>query len=130
MPIRYLTLVFFNLTLCISVNAKEYLYIHNTYSGEISKVAIPEHEEVAKIEVGFYMDYVNKSPDNRVLYVNRIVGDLPGARARNVGESSELIAIDTSTEKELWRIGLDGMSHHMQISKDGEYAYIPYYDSW
>lgn len=110
--------------------AKEYLYIHNTYSGEISKVSIPEHEVVATIDVGYYMDYVNKSPDNKILYVNRIIGDLPGARARNVGESGELIAFDTRTDKELWRMHLDGMPHHMSISKDGKRIFIPYYDSW
>ena len=82
------------LFLCLSLvglntQAKEYLYIHNTYSGNISKIAIPEHKVVATIDVGYYMDYVNKSPDNQVLYVNRIIGDLPGARARNVGESGE-----------------------------------------
>jgi YVTN family beta-propeller protein len=125
--------VFIGLSLLLTttiVQAKEYLYIHNTNSGEISKVSIPEHEVVATIEIGFYMDYVNKSPDNTILYVNRIIGNLPGARARNVGESGELIAVDTQTDKELWRMELDGMPHHMAISNDGKRAFIPYYNSW
>lgn len=118
--------------LCIAplAAAKEYLYIHNTYSGEISKIAIPEHEVVNEIEIGFYMDYVNKSPDNKTLYVNRIYGDLPGARARNIGVDGELIAIDPKTDKIKWRLDMDGMTHHMTVSKDGKLVFVPYYDTW
>ncbi len=111
-------------------HAREFLYVHNTYSGEISKIAIPENEVVGKIEIGFYMDYVNKSPDGRTLYVNRINGDLPGARARNVGVDGELIAVDTRTDKISWRMDLDGMPHHMTASKDGTRVFVPYYDTW
>ena len=113
-----------------SSHAKEYLYIHNTYSGEISKISIPEYEVVSEIEIGFYVDYVNKSPDNKTLYVNRIKGDLPGSRARNIGVSGELIAIDTATDKIKWRHDMDGMTHHMSVSKDGKHIYVPYYDTW
>src|SRR5262245_13428479 len=113
-----------------SAEAKEYLYIHNTYSGDISKVSIPENEVVGSIDIGFYTDYLNKSPDNKTLYVNRIYGDLPGARAPNVGVDGELIAVDTATDKIRWRLDLDGMPHHMSVSKDGRHVYVPYYDTW
>ena len=56
--------------LCPTALAKEYLYIHNTNSGEISKISIPEHEVVGTIEIGLYMDFVTKSPDNKTLYVS------------------------------------------------------------
>jgi YVTN family beta-propeller protein len=111
-------------------SADEYLYIHNTFSGQISKISIPQHEVVGEIEIGFYMDFVNKSPDNRTLYVNRIYGNLPGARAPHIGVDGELIAIDTATDKIKWRIDLDGMPHHMSVSKDGKQIYVPYYDTW
>ncbi|MFP6597627.1 MAG: hypothetical protein VCC01_09240 [Candidatus Hydrogenedentota bacterium] len=95
---RHITFSLITATLLVSsAHGKEFLYIHNTYSEEISKISIPEHEVVGEIEIGFYMDYVNKSPDNKTLYVNRIKGDLPGSRARNIGVSGELIAIDTAT---------------------------------
>lgn len=113
-----------------TVNAKEYLYIHNTFSGDVSKIAIPEHEVVGEIEIGHYMDYVAKSPDNRTLYVNRINGDLPGSRAPNVGVDGELIAIDPRTDEIQWRIDMDGMTHHMSVSKDGRHVFVPYYDTW
>ena len=111
-------------------SAKEYLYVHNTMSGEISKIAIPEHEVVGEIEIGLYMDYVNKSPDNKTLYTNRIYGDMPGALAPNIGVDGELIAIDTMTDKIKWRLDMDGMTHHMSVSKDGKLVFIPYYDTW
>jgi len=120
----------FLVALSATIEAKEYLYIHNTYSGDLSKIDIPQHEVVNTIEIGHYMDYVAKSPDNLTLYVNRINGDLPGARAPNVGETSELIAIDTRTDEIKWRMDLDGMSHHMSVSNDGKRVFVPYYDSW
>ncbi len=113
-----------------SVYAKEFLYVHNTNSGQISKVPIPEHEVAAEIQIGFYMDYVTKSPDNKTLYVNRIHGDMPGSRAKNVGETGELIAIDTVTDQIRWRMDLDGMPHHMCVSADGKLVFVPYYDTW
>lgn len=114
----------------VSSQAKEYLYIHNTYSGEISKISIPEHEVVGEIEIGFYMDFVTKSPDNKTLYVNRIKGDLPNTRVRNIGVEGELIAIDTRTDEIKWRLDLDGMTHHMTVSKDGKRIFVPFYDTW
>jgi len=110
--------------------AKEYLFIHNTNSGEISKVAIPEHEVVDSFPVGFYMDYLAKSPDNDTLYANRIYGDLPGARARNIGTDGEIIALDPRNGDIKWRLDLDGMPHHISVSKDGKRMFVPYYDTW
>ncbi len=43
---------------------------------------------------------------------------------------AELIAINPATEEILWRVQLDGMPHHMTVSKDGRYVFVPYYDSW
>ena len=111
-------------------SAKEILYIHNTYSGVVSKISIPEHEVLGEIEIGYYMDYLAASPDGKILYVNRIDGDLPGARARNVGVSGELIAVSTRTDEILWRVTLDGMPHHMSVSPDGRRVFVPYYDTW
>jgi YVTN family beta-propeller protein len=111
-------------------DAKEYLYVHNTDSGEITKISIPDHEVVGEIEIGFYMDYLAKSPDNMTLYVNRIYGDMPGALADNIGEDGEIIAVDTATDEIKWRMDLDGMPHHMSVSKDGKHMYVPYYDTW
>ncbi|MEM7097724.1 MAG: cytochrome D1 domain-containing protein [Pseudomonadota bacterium] len=123
-------LIFTSLLFSQVAVAKEYLYIHNTFSGEISKISIPEHEIVDEIEIGYYMDYLAKSPDNKTLYVNRVDGDLPGSRARNVGVSGELISIDVATNKINWQLPIDGMTHHMSVSKDGKLVFVPLYDTW
>jgi len=108
--------------------AAEILYVHNTLSGQISKVAIPAHEVVGEIPIGLYMDYLAASPDGRVVYVNRIE-PLPG-RAQAIGVSGELIAISTETDEILWRVPIDGMTHHMSVSKDGRHVFVPLYDTW
>jgi len=109
--------------------AEEILYVHNTNSGEISKIAIPEHEVIGTIPIGLYMDYVAAAPDGRVLYVNRIES-LGVGRATNIGVSGELIAVSTATDEILWRVPIDGMTHHMSVSKDGRHVFVPLYDTW
>ncbi|HVR30056.1 MAG TPA: cytochrome D1 domain-containing protein [Thermoanaerobaculia bacterium] len=111
------------------LEAAEILYVHNTNSGQISKVAIPEHEVVGEIPIGLYMDFVTASPDGRVLYVNRIES-LGEGRAANIGVSGELIAVSTLTDEILWRVPIDGMTHHMTVSKDGRHVFVPLYDTW
>lgn len=115
--------------LAAQVEAAEFLYVHNTMSGEISVIDLRSHEVVSTIRIGLYMDFVTSSPSGDVLYVNRIEPiSVPGVR--QIGESGELIAINPSTEEILWRIQLDGMPHHMTVSKDGRHIFVPYYDSW
>ena len=109
--------------------AEEFLYVHNTLSGEISKIGIPAHEVVAEIEIGLYMDYLAASPDGSTVYVNRIDG-LPETPGVAVGETGELIALDSASDTVLWRLQLDGMPHHMSVSKDGGLIFVPYYDTW
>lgn len=115
--------------LCAPLAAKEFLFIHNTNSGEISKISIPDHEVVDRFEIGLYMDYLAASPDGRTLYVNRI-DSLAPEQGLNIGESGELIALDPISGAILWRVALDGMPHHMSVSKDGRYVFVPYYDTW
>lgn len=113
-----------------AAGAKEILYIHNTRSGEISKVSVPGHEVIGEIPIGLYTDYVAVSPDQRTLYVNRIEG-LPRISAgAAIGDSGELIAIDTASDRIRWRLPVDGMPHHMTASQDGRYVFMPYYNSW
>lgn len=106
----------------------EILYVHNTNSGEISMIEIPGHDVIGTIPIGLYMDYVAASPSGDVLYVNRV--ESLGATPRNVGESGELIAVSTATDRVLWRLRLEHMPHHMSVSKDGRRIFVPYYDSW
>ena len=42
------------LALQAPVLAEEILYIHNTLSGEVTKVALPEHEVIGQIPIGLH----------------------------------------------------------------------------
>ncbi|HUP21803.1 MAG TPA: beta-propeller fold lactonase family protein [Thermoanaerobaculia bacterium] len=125
-----LSLLIASVGLASSAGGMEILYIHNTNSGTISKVSIPEHEVVGEIEIGFFTDYLASSPDGQVLYVNRIESIAPVEQKLNIGVSGEMIAVDTQTDRILWRMDLDGMPHHMSVSKDGKRMFVPYYDTW
>ena len=110
--------------------AAEILYVHNTWSGEISKIAIPRNEVIGTIPIGLYMDHVTASPDGRILYVNRIES-LGEGRAPNIGVSGEVIAVSTANDQVLWRVALDeGMPHHMTVTNDGKLLFVPLYDTW
>jgi len=116
-------------TFAAIAHAKEYLYIHNTEGGTVTVIAIPEHEVVAQIDVGFYTDHVTPSPDGKTVYVNRIES-IEGAPVKHIGVSGELIALSTETDEVQWRMDLDGMPHHMIAAKDGKRVFVPYYDTW
>jgi YVTN family beta-propeller protein len=118
------------LTVHAPTGAKEVLYIHNTQSGEVSKVSIPQHEIIGQIPIGLYTDYVAVAPDNRTLYVNRIEGLQGGPSGAAIGDSGELLAVDTATDQVRWRMPVNGMPHHMTVSKDGRRIFMPYYNSW
>jgi YVTN family beta-propeller protein len=115
---------------CTTALGSEVLYIHNTRSGEVTKVSIPQHEIIGQIPIGLYTDYVAVSPDNRTLYVNRIEGLKGVSSEAAIGDSGELIAVDTKTDQVRWRMNVDGMPHHMTVSKDGRRVFMPYYNSW
>lgn len=127
-PIRCMIFAIVLLGLRVAV-AAELLYVHNTNSGEISVIDIPKHEVINTIDIGLYMDFVTPSPDEKVLYVNRI-DSLGAGRASNIGETGELIALSTLNGEILWRMKLEGMPHHMVASKDGKFVFVPYYDTW
>jgi len=111
--------------------AEQFLYVHNTNSGELSKISIPGHEVVREIEVGLFMDFVTASPDEKTLYVSLIEPmEVPGRPPRNIGTSGHLVAIDTATDTIAWKVAIDGMTHHPTVSKDGRLVFVPLYDTW
>ncbi|HVS63971.1 MAG TPA: hypothetical protein VMT85_10775 [Thermoanaerobaculia bacterium] len=121
------------LLLCLAAPAaaEQFLYVHNTNSGELSKISIPGHEVVGEIEVGLFMDYVTASPDERTLYVSLIEPmEIPGRPPRNIGTSGHLVAIDAATDTISWKVPIDGMTHHPAVSKDGRLVFVPLYDTW
>ncbi|MEX2015560.1 MAG: cytochrome D1 domain-containing protein, partial [Candidatus Hydrogenedentales bacterium] len=51
-------------------------------------------------------------------------------RAKNIGDWGEIIAVDTATDEILWRMKVDGMPHHMSVTRDGKLMFVPYYNTW
>jgi len=112
---------------CFIAGAGEVLFVQNTNSGDVTRVSIPEHEVAGTIDIGKYTDDVEAAHDQSTLYVNRIdTAGLP--QAMNVGESGEVIAVDPLTHEIRWRLELDGMPHHMTVSPDNRYVFVPLFD--
>ena len=103
-----------------SMSGSEVVFVQNTYSGDITLIDAMTHKVLSTINVGKYPDDVTASPDNATIYVNRI--DSAGLKgALNVGDTGEVIAIDPVTEKVRWRVPVNGMPHHMTVTRDGKF---------
>lgn len=115
--------------LATSGGTSEILYVQNTYSGDITLIGIPSHEVIGRIEVGKYPDDVVAAPDGKTVYVNR-VNSAGLQRAPTVGDSGEVIAFSPITDQILWRVAVDGMPHHMTVTRDSRFVFVPLYNSF
>lgn len=105
-------------TQSVSAQAREYLYVGNTLSGDLSVIAIPEHRVVGSIPatvVGNSPDDVIASRNGGVLYISRL-------------DTRDVIAVGTATEKELWHVDVGGTPNHLALSRDERFLYVPIYD--
>ncbi len=110
----------------INADAEPYLYVENGQTGDVVIISIPEHEVVAKFEVGPVIDDVIGSPDGRIAYVNR---GIDSGHALGFPEKGEVVAVSTYDDSILWRLPIDdGWPHHMSISNDGKHLYMPLFD--
>ena len=107
---------------------REILYVQNTYSGDITLIEIPSHEVIGRIEIGKFPDDVVAAPDGKVVYVNRINGG-GLERTPNFGDSGEVLALSPVTDKILWRVALDGAPHHMTLTQDSRFLFVPLFNS-
>ena len=98
--------------------SKEYLYVGNTLGGDVSIIAIPANRVVGTIPatvVGNSPDDVISSRKGDVLYISRL-------------DTKDVIAISTTSEKELWRVEVGGTPNHLALSPDERFLYVPVYD--
>jgi YVTN family beta-propeller protein len=100
--------------------AKLHLYVENTFGGDVTVIAIPEHEVVGSFHASARPDDVAASPDGRTIYVNS-QGSLADA-------PNEVIAFDSITGAVRWRIPVDGLPHHLSLTADGRRLFVPYFD--
>jgi len=111
---------------CGTVAAAQFLYVENTNSGHITVISIPGHEVVATFQASEHPDDVVQSPDGRTIYVNnqfyQAAGDVPSDGV------NEVMAFDTITGAVQWRVPMSGVPHHMSLSSDGRWLYVPLFD--
>ena len=106
--------------------AAQFLYVENTNSGDVTVISVPGHEVVATFKAGEHPDDVVHAPDGQTLYVNnqfyQSAGDAPDAGV------NEVTAYDTRTGTVRWRVPMPGVPHHMSLSSDGRWLYVPLFD--
>lgn len=106
--------------------AAQFLYVENSNSGDVTVISIPGHEVVASFRAGEHPDDVVQAPDGRTIYVNNQFYQSP-SDAPSDG-TNEVVAFDTRTGAVSWRIPVPGVPHHMSLSSDGRWLYVPLFD--
>lgn len=109
-----------------TAHTAEFLFVENSNSGDVTVIAIPEHEVVASFHASEHPDDVVYAPDGRTLYVNNQFYQGPADDADD--GTNEVIAFDTRTGDVRWRTDVPGVPHHMSISTDGRSIYVPLFD--
>ncbi len=98
--------------------AKEYLYVGNSLSGDISVIEIPGHKVVGTIPaklVGEHPDDIISNRDGTILFVSRL-------------DAEDVIAISTETEQVLWQVPVGGVPNHLTLSADEKFLFVPLFD--
>ena len=96
----------------------EYLYVENTRGGDVTVISIPDHKIIGRIPatlVGGHPDDVVASKTGKVIYVNR-------------EDYEDVLAISTETEEVLFRVPVTGIPHHMTLSADERYLFVPIFN--
>ncbi|RMB04956.1 cytochrome D1 domain-containing protein [Eilatimonas milleporae] len=99
-------------------NVPEYLYVENTKGGDVTVISIPDHEVIGRIpesRIGGHPDDVIASKNGEVIYVNRETNE-------------DVLAISTKTEEVLFRVPVTGIPHHMTLSADERYLFVPIFN--
>ncbi|MEO8448480.1 MAG: cytochrome D1 domain-containing protein [Gemmatimonadota bacterium] len=97
---------------------KEYLYVGNSLSGDVSVIEIPAHKVVGTIPaalVGEHPDDIISNRDGTILFVSRL-------------DAEDVIAINTETEQILWKLPVGGVPNHLTLSADEQFLFVPLFD--
>lgn len=98
-------------------SATEILYIANSGGDDVTVVEVPSHKVIGRIKVGQYdADGLAASISGDRLYVTVI-------------QPASVVAIDTATDKVLWRVAVSEKPNLPSVSGDGRYVYVPIFSS-
>lgn len=96
---------------------KEILYIANSGGDDVTVVELPSHRVVGTIKVGDHdADGLAASTSGETLYVT-------------VAKPASVVAIDTATDKILWRVPVSERPNLPSVSGDGRFVYVPIFSS-
>ncbi|HUE81524.1 MAG TPA: beta-propeller fold lactonase family protein [Pyrinomonadaceae bacterium] len=95
----------------------EVLYIANSGGDDVNVVEVPGHRVIGNIKVGKHdADGLAASRTGDRLYVT-------------VVDPASVVAIDTATDKVLWRVPVSPRPNLPSVSGDGRYVYVPIFSS-
>lgn len=95
----------------------EILYIANSGGDDVTVVELPAHRVVGTIKVGEHdADGLAASRSGDRLYVT-------------VVDPASVVAIDTATDRILWRVPVSPKPNLPSVSGDGRYVYVPIFSS-
>lgn len=107
-----------------SAAPRELLYVQATMSRDIHVIDAKTLAAVDRIYVGDYTDDVRVSPDGRTLYANAQIGS-GNPFGWGANEAGKLMAFRTRDNSLIWSTGLEGSPHHIVVSPDGSFVYVP-----
>lgn len=90
---------------------RQFLYVENTYGGDVSVIDTRTDQVVATHKVGEHIDDIVTSPDGAVLYVVR-------------QDTRDVAAVDAVSGAVRWTVPLTGLPHHIARSGDGSRLYV------
>lgn len=105
-----------------SAAQQEVLYVGNNRAGTVSVISVPGYEVLGEFDAipdmenpergsASFADDLVATPEGRILYISR-------------PQTRDIAAFDTSTEKLLWTIPIDGTPDHFTMSPDGRHLYV------
>jgi YVTN family beta-propeller protein len=95
----------------------EILYVANSGGDDVTVVEVPGHKVIGRIKVGVHdADGLAASRSGDRLYVT-------------VVSPPSVVAIDTATDKILWRASVSEKPNLPSVSGDGRYVYVPIFSS-
>jgi YVTN family beta-propeller protein len=110
------------------------LYVENTRGGTITAVDVATREVLQTIDLHDPDPKAGRSPDDvvashagDVLYVSLMHHHVEGEKAPAIYDPGELLAIDPTDGRVLWRVALAGMPQHPSVSHDDRFVYQPIY---
>jgi YVTN family beta-propeller protein len=112
----------------LAAQQHQLVFVENTRGGDVSVIDDATLKVVGAIDVGLSPDDIVPSPDQKTLFLARMLRQAPGRPAAPGEALGEMVAIDPRAQKVLWRTNLTGTPNHLMASPDGRFVYVTIVD--